>query len=125
MFLVNTLAPATTARFAVRVSLPVVALGLALLATPAHADVAEGWSDPADVNALHALLLLGGVPVLLFVLIVLAVYLPAVVRGEPLSATGGGADAEPQWLGGPRAGAKELTAGESESSETGGARGNW
>lgn len=121
--LVTTPVPATSARFAARVSLPIVALGLALLAAPAHADVAEGWSDPADVDVLHALLLLGGLPVLLFVLIVLAVYIPAVVRGEDISATSGGA--ESHWLGGPRPGAKELTAGESDSSETGGARGSW
>ena len=78
----------------------IVALGLALLAAPAHADVAEGWSNPDDVDALHALLLLGGVPLLLFVLIALAVYIPALVRGEDVSPTGGGA--ESQWFGGPR-----------------------
>lgn len=120
---VITSVPATTARFAARVSLPILALGLALLAAPAHADAAEGWGDAADVDALHALLLLGGVPVLLFVLIGLAVYIPAVVRGEDVSPIGGGV--ENQWIGGPRQGAKELPAGESEPSETGGARGSW
>lgn len=120
---VNTSVPATTARFATRASLPIVALGLTLLAAPAHADAADGWGTTTDVDALHALLLLVGVPGLLFVLILLAVYIPAVVRGEDISATGGGA--ESHWIGGPRAGAKELMAGESESTETGGARGNW
>lgn len=120
---VNTPVPATSARFAARVSLPIVAVGLALLAAPAHADVAEGWSDPADVDVLNALLLLGGIPVVLFVLIVLAVYIPAMVRGEDISATSG--VAESHWLGGPREGAKELTSGETDSSETGGARGSW
>lgn len=115
--------PASTARFAARSSLPIVALGLALIAAPAHADVAEGWTTVEDVDALNALLLLGGVPVLLFVLICLAVYIPAMMRGEDISATGGGT--ENQWLGGPRTGAKELTSGESTSSETGGARGSW
>lgn len=123
MSVVNTPEPAVTARIVARASLLLVALGLSLLASPAHADVAEGWSDPADVDALHALLLLGGVPVLLFVLILLAVYIPALVRGEDVSATAG--SVESQWLGGPRPGAKELAAGEPEPSETGGARGSW
>lgn len=123
MSLVITPVPTTPARFAVRASLPLVALGLALFAAPAHAEAAEGWGSAGDVDALQALLLLGGVPVLLFVLIVLAVYLPALVRGEDISATGAGT--ENQWLGGPRAGAKELTASQSEPSETGGARGSW
>lgn len=122
--LVITPAPSATARFAARASLPLVALGLALLAAPAHADVAEGWSNPDDVNALHALLLLAGVPLLLFVLIALAVYVPALVRGEDVSPTSGGG-VENQWLGGPRPGAKELAAGDTEPSETGGARGSW
>lgn len=119
---VITPALSTSARFATRASLPIVALGVALLAAPAHADVAEGWSNPADVNALHALLLLGGVPLGLFVLIALAVYIPALVRGEDISPTG--STAESHWIGGPRH-AKELVAGDPESSETGGAHGSW
>ncbi len=119
-------ATSATARLAARASLPILTLGLALLAAPAHADPAEGWggrNDVEDVNSLFALLLLAGVPLLLFMLIVLAVYVPAMVRGEDVSATGGGV--EDQWLGGPRPGTKDLTAGDSRLSETGGARGNW
>lgn len=118
-----TLALSTTARSAARASLPLVALGLVLLAAPAHADAADGWGTPEDVDALQALLLLAGIPLLLFVLIGLAVYVPAMVRGEDVSPTGGGA--EDQWLGGPRSGARELASGEPEPSETGGARGSW
>jgi hypothetical protein len=123
---VITLAPSVPARFAARASLPPVALGLALLAAPAHAEAGEGWggwTSPPDVDMLEALLLLVGIPLLLFVLITLAVYLPAMVRGEDVSPTGGGV--EDQWLGGPRPGARELASGESEPSETGGARGSW
>ena len=57
---------------------------LALLAAPAHADVPAGWADVSDVDDLEALGLLLGVPLLLFVLIAVAVYLPAMVRGERL-----------------------------------------
>lgn len=99
-----------------------VSTGLALvaLAAPASADVPEGWSNPEDVDTLHALLLLAGVPLLLFVVIAVLTYLPAIVRGEKLTP---GA-AEDQWFGGPRQGAKELEPGTS-SDETGGARGRW
>jgi len=90
---------------------------------PAHADAAEGWGTVEEVNTLQALLLLAGVPILLFVVICLAVYLPAVHRGEDVSPAGG--IVEDQWLGGPRQGTKELTAGDSAPSETGGARGSW
>lgn len=119
-------ATSTTARIAARASLPLVGLGLALLAVPAHADPAEGWggrTDPPDVSGLYALGLLAGVPLLLFVLIGLAVYVPAMVRGEDVSPTSAGV--ENQWLGGPRQGAKELAPGETEPSETGGAHGSW
>jgi hypothetical protein len=121
---VITPAPSTTARFAARASLPLVALGLALLAVPAYADPAQGWSDPPDVNALHALLVLFGIPLLLAVVILLAVYVPALVRGEDVSPTAGAA-AESQWLGGPRPGTRELGSSDTEPSETGGARGSW
>ena len=124
MSLVITPALSTTARFAARASLPLVALGLALLAAPAHADVAEGWSDPADVDALHALLLLGGVPRAALRADRAGRLRPgrwsAARTSRPRAVT-----VESQWIGGPRPDAKELAAGDTESSETGGARGSW
>ena len=60
---------------------------LALLTAPAHADVPEGWGDQTEHNSLDALHALGALPrrpLLLFVLIALAVYLPAMIRGEKL-----------------------------------------
>ena len=57
--------------------------GLSLLvAGPASAKVPEGWSDPPPIPVLEALLILGGIPLLLFLLIAAAVYVPAMVRGE-------------------------------------------
>ncbi len=53
-----------------------------LAASPAGADVPEGWSDPDPVPPLEALLVLAGIPVLLIVAITAAVYVPALVRGE-------------------------------------------
>jgi hypothetical protein len=100
----------------------VTGLGVAATVAPAHADVPEGWSDPAEVDALQALLLLAGVPILLFVVITLAVYLPALARGEKVRP--GASPVEDQWFGGPRPGSRELPSG-AEARETGGARGSW
>lgn len=92
-------------------------------------DVPVGWSpDPEDVDTLHAVLLLGGVPLLLFVGITLAVYIPSLVRGEPIAP--GAPAVENQWLGGPRTSAGELSAPEDTGAEksdpdSGGASGRW
>ena len=92
------------------------------LSVPAHADVPEGWSNPEPVSALHALSLLAGVPVLLFLVIWAAVYLPAMMRGEHV-APGGTVDN--QWFGGPRPGTTELAGPDDDTSKAGGASGRW
>ena len=121
----NTSVISTSVRFVARASLPLVAFGLALTAAPAHADAAEGWSDATEVDNLYALLVLGGIPLLIFVLIALAVYVPPLVRGENVSPASGASD--DQWFGGPRQGTKELpsSVSQDDASETGGARGSW
>lgn len=105
---------------------------LALLAAPAYADVPEGWAGQTEPNSLHKLHALGlyvGAPLLLFVLIVLAVYLPAMVRGEKLlpdhAGSGGHGLPEGQWIGGPRQGVAELPAADGDDSRAGGASGSW
>lgn len=110
------------ARALVLASAPV----LALLASPALADVPEGWGGETEHNspdALHALAVLLGAPLLLFVLIVLAVYVPAMVRGEKLLPDHSGGEA--QWIGGPRQGVAELPAADGDDSRAGGASGSW
>jgi hypothetical protein len=92
------------------------------LAAPASAEPAEGWPATEPIDGLQALLLLGGIPVLLFVVIVVATYLPALVRGE--SITPGGSSVEDQWLGGRRP-AGQLAAPDDETSAAGGASGRW
>jgi hypothetical protein len=76
---------------------------LALMAAPAYADTPASWPDVEPISTLHALLLLGGVPVLLFALIALAVYVPSMARGDHEVGSdrwqGGG-----NWFGGPREG---------------------
>jgi hypothetical protein len=89
-------------------------------------DAAVGWNpDPEDVDTLQAVLLLGGVPLLLFLGISLAVYVPSLVRGEPIAP--GAPTVGNQWLGGPRTPAAELTGPEAGSAddESGGASGRW
>lgn len=105
---------------------------LALLAAPAYAEVPEGWGDQTERNsldALHALALYLGAPLLLFVLIALAVYVPAMVRGEKLlpdhAGRGGRGLPEGQWIGGPRQGVAELPAADGDDSRAGGASGSW
>ena len=103
-----------------------------LLASPAVADVPEGWeSQPENVDPLHALLVLGGIPLLLIVLITLAVYLPAMIRGERV-APGSQHELESHWFGGPRQGAAQLESGSAaddraavEARDSGGGSGRW
>jgi len=94
-----------------------------VLATPASADVPEGWDQPEEIDTLFAILVLGGVPLLLFVVITFLVYAPSIVRGERIAP--GHPSTENQWLGGPRKSAGELAAPDSEDSEAGGASGRW
>jgi len=86
-------------------------------------DVPVGWSNPSEVNMVEALLLLVGVPLLLFILITVAVYLPSLIRGESIAP--GQPPVENQWLGGPRTGTAELKGPESEDVDAGGASGRW
>ena len=113
------------AHLARRTTVVLVAGGLVLAAAgPAGADVPEGWSpDPESVSALHAVLVLAGIPLLLFVLITLAVVLPGVVKGERF--TPGGQATQDQWFGGPSKGTAELPAPDTEESKAGGASGRW
>ena len=104
------------------VVLAAAAATVLMVAAPAGADGPEGWSDPDPVSGMHALLVLGGLPLLLFALIVLAVYVPAMVRGERVAP--GAGSPEDQWFGGPRSGTHELKSG-SDQGGTGGASGRW
>lgn len=114
------------ARWAGRAVVLTGASALALLAAPAHADVPAGWGDQTEhqgLEPLHALGLFLGAPLLLFVVIVVAVYLPAMIRGEKLLPDHSAGEA--QWIGGPRQGVAELPAPDGEGSRAGGASGSW
>lgn len=104
-----------------RIALVLTAAALPLLAaSPAVAEVPEGWSDPDEVGILQLLLVIGGIPLALAVMIGLAVYLPALARGENVKPGGKVAD---EWFGGPRSGPAELET--RDVGTTGGASGRW
>lgn len=91
-----------------------------LSASPAGAEVPEGWSNPEEVGILDLLLVIGAIPVGIAVLIALAVYLPALARGERLSPR---AQVQDEWFGGPRRSAAELES--RDAGQTGGGSGSW
>jgi hypothetical protein len=116
----------TRARRTGRVSALAAGAVLVLLSAPAHADVPEGWggqTQPFELDPLHALGLYLGLPLLLFAVIAVAVYLPSMVRGEKLLPDYSAG--EPQWIGGPRQGVAELPAPDGQDSRAGGASGRW
>ncbi len=119
----------TTTLTAIRRLLVVAAAGLWLgaaslvLAAPASADVPEGWNEPPAIDKLEAILLLAGLPLLLFVVITFLVYVPSIIRGERIAP--GHPGTENQWLGGPRKSADELAAADTDESQAGGASGRW
>ena len=99
------------------------AAAILLAAAPASADTPEGWPEEPPVDFVEALLVLGGIPLLVFLAIVALVYGPPLARGE--SVKPGAQELESQWLGGPRKSAGELAAPDSEDSKAGGAGGSW
>ncbi len=105
-----------------RTALVLVATSLPLLAaSPAGAEIPEGWSpNTEDVGFLHVLLYIGAIPLGIAILIGLAVYLPALARGERVSPT---AQAQDEWFGGPRQGAAELES--REAGQSGGGSASW
>jgi hypothetical protein len=115
----------TAVRRGVTLLSTVLATGVTSVAAAgaAAADTPAGWDDPPQTDTLHLLLLLGGLPILLFVLIGLAVYVPAMVRGERVAP--GATSPENEWLGGPRRSAGELAGPDTDDSDAGGASGRW
>jgi hypothetical protein len=91
-----------------------------LVASPAGAEVPEGWSNPDDVGFLQLLVVVAGIPLAIAVLIALAVYLPALARGEKVAP---GAQAQDEWFGGPRREPAEIES--SDAGATGGGSGSW
>lgn len=96
---------------------------VAVLASPASANVPEDWSNPEPVDTVHALIVYLGAPLGLVLIIALLVYLPSLARGE--KSGGGSTTTESEWFGGPRKTTDELAAPDTEASQAGGASGKW
>ncbi len=104
-------------------SLGLAAAAILITAAPASADTPEGWPKEEPIDFVEMLLVLGGIPLLVFLVIVALAYGPALARGE--SVKPGAQPLESQWLGGPRKSGGELAAPDAEGSKAGGAGGSW
>ena len=101
----------------------------------AFADPPAQWQDNPSVSPLYVLVVMVAIPVALFLLITLLVYLPSMARGEKYK-PGQAWRSEPEWFGGPRSGLDALEGGQhraavgagstDDQGETrGGASGRW
>lgn len=103
---------------------------LVSLAAPALADAPESWADPDPVSTLQVLLILVAIPVALFVVISLLVYVPSMARGEKYT-PGLAWRNENEWFGGPRGGVEAADRVEPkaiegvEEGDRGGASARW
>lgn len=94
------------------------------MAAPVFAAPPEKWPEPNNDSTLHALLVLGGIPVLLFVGISLLVALPSMLAGQKYDATVAFRD-QPEWFGGPRTGVDAAPDDASDPQGRGGTSANW
>jgi len=105
----------------------VVTLGLALgtVAGPAFADAPSTWENPNNKPAIDTLVYLLGVPILVFIVIWVLVYLPSMMRRQS-SSPAVAFQERSEWFGGPRAGVDATKDKPSdETNEKGGAGAGW
>lgn len=89
-----------TFRRALRAGALAVPVAALLSASPASASPPESWGTPAPMSALTALLVFGGIPLLIIGVITLLVLAPSITRGDRQQ-RGVASWTEPQWFGGP------------------------
>ena len=114
-------------RRAARILALLPALAVTSLTSTAVAEAPDQWENNPAVSPLYVLMVLAVIPIGLFVLITLLVYLPSMSRGESYQ-PGQVWRGEPTWFGGPRAGidAVEAAPPAAESrSRQGGTSGHW
>jgi hypothetical protein len=104
----------------------VVALGLAVgtIAAPAFADAPSTWENPNNKPAIDTLIYLLGVPLLVFIVVWVLVYLPSMMRRQS-SSPAVAFQERSEWFGGPRAGVDATTESTSDTNEKGGAGAGW
>jgi hypothetical protein len=100
------------------------------LAPPAVATAPVSWPDTDNPPLMQALLVVVGIPILLYAVIFLLSYLPSMIRAQRGTSAGSWRDQQ-EWFGGPRKGTAAVddaagTASEpDEAQETGGASARW
>jgi hypothetical protein len=93
-------------------------------ALPAFAEPPAKWPATSNGSTLHTLLVLAGIPVLLFVGIALLAALPSMIKGQKYDAAVAFRD-QPEWFGGPRKGVEAAPDDASEPQGRGGTSANW
>jgi hypothetical protein len=123
----------TAVRRAARLLALVPAILVTGLTSTAFAEPPATWQDPPPVSPGHVILLLGVIPVGLFLLIALLVYVPSMGKGEHYQ-PGQPWRSEAEWFGGPRNGLEAadrtyqptaVAAGRDEETDRGGTSARW
>jgi hypothetical protein len=112
-----------------RAAVTTTGVALTLVAAPAVAAPPTSWEVADNDSALDALLLLGGVPLLIIAVIALLTYLPSMMRSR---STGSALafQEKPEWFGGPRQGVDSEAVVDADptttsSTDKGGASARW
>lgn len=120
--------PHRALRHAARAIAVVPALLVVAAATPAMAVAPSSWGPAPKVNLLYAVLVLGGIPLALFVIIWALAYATSDDHRQSYR-PGLAWRNEPVWFGGPRGGLAALEADAAdpveETAEQGGASARW
>ena len=98
---------------------------LVLTATgPASAEPPATWEESAQPSVIDALLLIFGVPALLFIVIWVLASLPSMIGGQRGDAALAFRD-NPEWFGGPRQGVEAAPGDAGEPQGRGGTSAHW
>jgi hypothetical protein len=107
-------------RRAARVFAILPAILVTLAASTAFAEPPETWEDTPSVSGLHVIVLLVIIPLALFLLIWLLVYLPSMMRGNE-DQSGVVRHGQAEWFGGPQGGLEAVDTADNRVQPTAGA----
>jgi hypothetical protein len=110
----------TVVRRAARVLAILPAILVTLAASAAFAEPPETWEDTPSVSGLHVIVLLVIIPLALFLLIWLLVYLPSMMRGNQ-DQSGMVRHGQAEWFGGPQGGLEAVDTADNRVQPTAGA----
>ena len=110
----------TVVRRAARVLAILPAILVTLAASTAFAEPPETWEDTPSVSGLHVIVLLVIIPVALFMLIWLLVYLPSMMRGNK-DQSSLARHGQAEWFGGPQGGLEAVDTADNRVQPTAGA----